>query len=708
MSIANRIFQIFLICSMTLSAQYEWVWQEPTPVGNYFYDVQRLDATTLVACGSDAGVLKSTDSGATWSVIHDARDGKADDMESVCFVNATTGWTAGGGPNLLKTSDGGNTWVHQEVDYFANVQAVYFLDELRGWAGGSGRVIYYTENGGDTWNSAPVTQSNFITDIHFADENSGWAVANLGVLYYSSDGGLTWNEQVSGTTATLKRLDFFDADTGWAVGASGTLLKTINAGGTWVAQTTNTNALLNDVEFFDAFTGLAVGQGVILKSVDGGASWTQTGAFGEDMLDGVSYLDESTIAVSGQSGTILISTDGGENWQPYGTRVADYWLTKIEFTDESNGWAGGIEGGVLRTTDGGENWEKVLQMRWGVDDIETLDNETAYLLSWQKELFFTDNGGISWDTLEVGEVSGTTPYMSFPSVSVGYVTGTYGGTPLVKTVDGGVSWTAIDPGASAAFFRDVFFIDEDTGWLGGIDGVVLSTTDGGDNWTEHNVGVTEDVTQIYFEDANRGWAIAGRHLLKTSNGGASWTNLNPFGQPNFVRFEIAENSVIWASAISGLDNQVLYSVDGGVTWFEEALPLNSLVSDLAFTDRNKGWVCTGQGFIFHRIAETVSIDEPVLEGPAASFELQANYPNPFNPATHIRFSIESSHNTSLIIYNLLGQTVATLLDRKMTPGQYEVIWDGRNKHGQMVASGVYLYRLQAGKFQQTRRMVLMR
>ena len=708
MRFGNRIFQILLICSMTLSAQYEWVWQEPTPVGNYFYDVQRLDATTLIACGTDAAVLKSTDSGTTWSVIHDARNGISDDMESVCFVNESTGWTAGGGANLLKTTDGGNTWVQQEVDPFGSVQAVYFLDELKGWAGGSGRVIYYTEDGGDSWTSAPVTQSNFVRDIRFADENSGWAVATLGVIYHSSDGGLSWNEQVSGTNATLTRLDFFDADTGWAVGAFGTLLKTTDAGANWSEQTTNTNALLNDVEFVDALTGIAVGQGVILKSTDGGASWTQTGSFGEDVLDGVSYLDASTIAVSGQSGIILLSTDGGDSWQPYGSRVADYWLTNIEFTDEDNGWAGGIEGGVLRTTDGGATWEKALQTGWGIDDIETLDSETAYFLTSQKELLFTNSGGNTWDTLAVSEVSGTTSYMSFPSRSVGYVTGSFGFNTFVKTVDGGINWTAIDPGASALFYRDVFFIDEDTGWLGATDGVILSTTDGGDNWTEYNVGVTEDITQLHFEDATRGWAIAGTHLLKTSNGGASWTNLNASGQPNFARFDVAENSVIWASVISGLNNSLRYSVDGGVTWFEENLPVNSFVSDLAFTNRNKGWVCTGQGFIFHRVAETVSIDEPILEGPAGSFALEANYPNPFNPATHIRFSIETGVNASLTIYNLLGQTVAVLVDQKLAPGSYEVTWDGRNQHREPVASGVYLYRLQAGDYQQTRRMVLMR
>ena len=62
----------------------------------------------------------------------------------------------------------------------------------------------------------------------------------------------------------------------------------------------------------------------------------------------------------------------------------------------------------------------------------------------------------------------------------------------------------------------------------------------------------------------------------------------------------------------------------------------------------------------------------------------------------------------LVVYDLLGRTVATLVDEPMAPGWHEVVWDGRNDRGVSVASGVYLYRLQTGSFVQTRKMVLMR
>jgi hypothetical protein len=89
------------------------------------------------------------------------------------------------------------------------------------------------------------------------------------------------------------------------------------------------------------------------------------------------------------------------------------------------------------------------------------------------------------------------------------------------------------------------------------------------------------------------------------------------------------------------------------------------------------------------------------------FELQQNYPNPFNPTTQIKFAIptgiESLNRTSLKIYNMLGQEVATLVNESLKPGYYEATLDAKN-----LASGVYFYRLQSGAFSETKRMLLMK
>lgn len=95
------------------------------------------------------------------------------------------------------------------------------------------------------------------------------------------------------------------------------------------------------------------------------------------------------------------------------------------------------------------------------------------------------------------------------------------------------------------------------------------------------------------------------------------------------------------------------------------------------------------------------------------FALFQNYPNPFNPATTFRFNIQGSKfkvplHTTLKIYNVLGQRVKTLVDEPKKPGNYEVIWDGKDDKGKEVASGIYFYKLTVGSGQEVRKMVLLK
>ncbi len=97
------------------------------------------------------------------------------------------------------------------------------------------------------------------------------------------------------------------------------------------------------------------------------------------------------------------------------------------------------------------------------------------------------------------------------------------------------------------------------------------------------------------------------------------------------------------------------------------------------------------------------------------FSLQQNYPNPFNTTTLIPFTVNGKQKTengpipiTLKIYNIRGALVRTLVDDKRTSGEYEVIWDGKNEKGEAVASGIYFYKLKAGDFSETKKMILLR
>ncbi len=106
----------------------------------------------------------------------------------------------------------------------------------------------------------------------------------------------------------------------------------------------------------------------------------------------------------------------------------------------------------------------------------------------------------------------------------------------------------------------------------------------------------------------------------------------------------------------------------------------------------------------------VSIEDP--ETPVAtlsgSYELKQNYPNPFNPITVIEYRVPQSGPVKLEIFNLLGQKVRTLVDAHLTPGHYQVVWDGRDDQGRLVATGVYLYQLRGHNALITKKMMLIK
>jgi hypothetical protein len=89
-------------------------------------------------------------------------------------------------------------------------------------------------------------------------------------------------------------------------------------------------------------------------------------------------------------------------------------------------------------------------------------------------------------------------------------------------------------------------------------------------------------------------------------------------------------------------------------------------------------------------------------------ELRSNYPNPFNPVTTIRFSIENVRNVNIDVYNVRGQRVRTLVNGVFATGSHVVVWNGTDDNGYAVSSGIYFYRMTAGEYSAVRKMILLK
>ncbi len=109
---------------------------------------------------------------------------------------------------------------------------------------------------------------------------------------------------------------------------------------------------------------------------------------------------------------------------------------------------------------------------------------------------------------------------------------------------------------------------------------------------------------------------------------------------------------------------------------------------------------------------TVDVAEGTPSGVPSTFELRQNYPNPFNPATQIQYGLPAQSRVTITIYNIMGQEVARLFDGVQSAGYHEVLWNGTGTKGEAIASGMYLYKLEAtggnNSFTETRKMLLLK
>jgi hypothetical protein len=104
----------------------------------------------------------------------------------------------------------------------------------------------------------------------------------------------------------------------------------------------------------------------------------------------------------------------------------------------------------------------------------------------------------------------------------------------------------------------------------------------------------------------------------------------------------------------------------------------------------------------------VSVDSAVQPSLPETFSLKQNFPNPFNPVTSIEYSVPTRAHVTIEVFNLLGQHVSMLVDESKLPGIYRTEWDGKDDTGNALSTGAYLYRLKAGNYLETKKMLLMK
>ncbi|MCX6175096.1 MAG: YCF48-related protein [Ignavibacteriales bacterium] len=372
---------------------------------------------------------------------------------------------------------------------------------------------------------------------------------------------------------------------------------------------------------------------------------------------------------------------------------------------------------ILITTDTGVTWaQKILPADRAID-ISIVNTNVFYVAFDNGSFYKTIDGGNTWTVIFSNpSLCSFGNYIEMFSDTKGIAMGDGPGPsftqPVFLKTTNGNDWQQTCTqavGSSGDMWRRMDFVDENVGYFfqSGINPQnILKTTNGGSTWTTLN-NYSGYVQVLKFYDANYGLVYDGDNFYKTTDGGSSWqlsSTISPAGWGVDIEFLPGDKNKIWFTNITN----IYYSGDGGATWLLQTPPagVGGRFKDIVFTSDNVGWIFGDNGNLFYTNNNgglLTSIESNnVLPN---KFELFQNYPNPFNPTTVIGWQITVSGHVTLKVYDLLGREVTTLVNEFQQPGSHNSTF---NINNYSLSSGTYFYRLTTGDFSSTQKMVLLK
>ena len=394
--------------------------------------------------------------------------------------------------------------------------------------------------------------------------------------------------------------------------------------------------------------------GGVFLSTNNGTSWTEVNS-GLTNSDVLSLAVGGTNLFAGTWGGVFLSTNNGTSWTAVNSGLTNSFVLSLAVSG-MNLFAG-TSGGVFLSTNNGTSWTAI-----------GLTNSYVYSL----------------------DVSGTNLFA-----------GTSGGVFL--STNNGTSWTAV--GLTNSFVSSLAVSGMNL--FAGTSGGVFLSTNNGTSWTEVNSGLTNfDVSSL---------VVSGTNLFAGTWGGGVWRQplleMIPVELISFIATANGkEVTLVWSTATE-LNNQgfevqrkfgsndfvTIGSVKGNGT--------TTSPNHYSFVDK-----LIDVGKYFYRLKQIVfdgtfeyskeiEVEVRVLD----KFTLEQNYPNPFNPVTTIGYVLQEKSNAKVTILNSLGEEIAVLVNEEQDKGYHKVEFNGSK-----LTSGVYFYRLKAGEFISTKKMILLR
>lgn len=339
----------------------------------------------------------------------------------------------------------------------------------------------------------------------------------------------------------------FDGATGFAVGDFGTVLRSVDGGATWTGLTSGTIEDLYGVQIVNPNVVIVGGGCSLRESVNGGTSFTSipinpTESSCSSDVASFSFSDPNTGYVELEDGTILYTSDGGQTVQAKTSApINNGRASALDFLSPSTGFAlsassttGGSDGGVIeRTTDSANSWTQVGSAPHGLNGLTFVSPTQGFAVGDNDTLLATSDGGATWTAEPLTLPAGSGPFdlqaISCSSATTCLIT-TYDGKELIRTADGGMTGAIVSPSSQALF--GVAFSTGSNVVAVGADGATVLSADGGQTFP------TVISTDLGFTLNSSGAGIVaggtagsayipgtGGHIAATVNDGASWSLL---------------------------------------------------------------------------------------------------------------------------------------------------------------------------------------
>ncbi|MCX6156452.1 MAG: T9SS type A sorting domain-containing protein [Ignavibacteriae bacterium] len=642
----------------------------------------------LFACSNSSILYRSTDNGSNWTSIYN--------LQSSQMLNMTSQgqylFMATDGKGVLRSSDNGMSWTQVNTGFPYSTYPVENIVTSGQYLVCGEYRMYRSSNFGNSWDSCTngLATPLYIHGLN-AIGNKVYAGTNKGA-YVSSNSGANWTSINNGiATQTVEKIT--SDGTSLYASASNGVYKSTNDGVEWYAIN---NGLPTDWYYDIIYDGSYLFTTTLFgryRSSNGGLNW-------ESCINGLTSMASVKFYISGNrvfsvlwgGAGIQYTTNHGNNWEISNNGFHAFTSPSIAVKDNIIYTCGNMQGLAVSSNDGA-TWQYVTNNLIDRYTNSVATNSSCVFISTvNKGILKSTNNGINWARYNNG-IDTTIGKVLYAYDDVIFATDY---NLSYRSSNNGENWTSFDapsPLESMARIGDVFVAGSSGMETGGI----IRSTNKGLNWATVYpgylpIGIISKDSTFYFRNYDG--------FYKSTNLGVNWVSFtSDYSGGGVKKMYVVDNKFVLVS-----QSGVYSSSNNGVHWVSRSngLPTVNEPYSLVLTGTNAFLTISSRGVWKMSKAELMPVVNISTEV-QTKYSLSQNYPNPFNPMTNVKFSIVKAEDVKIVVYDVMGREVQTLVNEKLNAGTYETKFDGS-----MLTSGVYFYRMVTGEFTKTKRMLLIK